>query len=238
MLPALVSEAFMRNVVLLVAILLGVSVRAAAAPLLFVEFLNSDLTFGDVNPQQIGHDLSSLAGPRALDWDSYGSTWSALGGPLVEHTFSTSGGTIVSSEYTYEGGFFSIDFLLQLGHRQKFGSFVAPITKLVISVQEDEEFDASVSVSYLLGAGMFDGAIARALGVRRRTAGGDVFSGLLLTGGDANTPERTAQDGFADVNLEVSEAPEPTGLMAVPGLSALWFWHRHRSRSRRRRLRG
>lgn len=196
-------------------LLFAVPSLAAASQITFFEFLNSDLTFGTVAPDQFGRDLS------AVDVDGHtpsspgllGATWRANAGALVKQTLKKDGnGDVVGSTYVYGPGTFSMDFGV--------GSFEAPIESLTI--EADEGPDGSVSANYVLGPGLFDTALANELGIGRHSLGGSVFSGLELTdhgnrpgvGGTASTSERQAWDGFADVSIPVPEPAATTLLLA------------------------
>jgi hypothetical protein len=104
------------------------------------------------------------------------------------------------------------------------GSFSAPLERLTIDAGEGA--DGSVSATYVLGPGLFDAALANALGIGRHSLGGTVFSGLILTdggnrpgvAGTSDTPERQAWDGFADVSIPVPE-PATTALL-LAGVAA------------------
>lgn len=218
----------MRIAFSLAALFLLVPSHAVADRVVWMEFLNSDLTFGSVAPDQRGYDLSSQSvsrKPQADAWDGWGTTYHASSGPLVEQTLVRDGsGAVVGSQYLYAGGTFRIDFTLVKDDESRTGSFVAPIVDLTVAVDERFPFDSSVMAQYLLGPGLFDASIASALGIRRRTAGGDIRSDLLLIDGGRTSPVRTAWDGVADVTLDVAEPP--MALLSVLGLGAAWLWRR------------
>ena len=86
---------------------------------------------------------------------------------------------------------------------------------------------------YELGPGLFDEAIAEALGIGRHTTGGKAVSQLILTSngnrhgvaGDHTTPERQAWDGVNDITLNV---PEPAALALFATAGALSIRRRPR----------
>ena len=227
----------MRIALSLAALLFLVPTHAAAARV-ELGYLNSDLTFGFINPNHAGYDLyfvcvfPATPGPDfCLDSDA-SSTFEALGGTFAEQALLKDGsGTVIGSEYLYEGGTFQIDLTLRNDDGElSTGSFVAPIITLEMSANEGPE--ANVLAQYLLGPGLFDASIANALGIRRRTVGGSVIGDLLLTddgnrpgiGGNYASPERQAWDGATHVEIVVPEPPMP--ILSVLGLTAAWFWRR------------
>jgi hypothetical protein len=202
-----------------------------ASPVLSLEFLNSDFTFGTVSPDQTGHDLSSffVDGVRP-DFDFWGSSYQAQGGTLVQQTLNVNGsGDVVGSDYLYDGGTFEIFFDLEKNGATIQGSFVAPIETLTVSAGEHAGDPATAS--YVLGKGVFDPAIASALGIGLHTRGGESFSQLLLTddgnrpgvAGDHTTPERQAWDGVNDITLDV---PEPATFALVALGAGVWMRRR------------
>jgi hypothetical protein len=240
----------MRLAILLAAVLSLHPGQAAAAPILSIGYLNSDLTFGFVNPDQFGYDLytgacigdSVLGGFECLD---AAGTYQALSGPFVQQTLQKDASDIVvGSEYLYQGGTFRIDFTDICNDTGCVdGSFVAPIISLLVDVAEDPNGlndGASGSAQYQLGPGLFDASIARILGIRRESPGGSVFSQFLLTdegnragvAGNHTTSERQAWDGVASVDIAVA-VPEPaTSLLSALGLGIACVWRRRRTTTR------
>lgn len=203
----------MRIAVSLAALLLLAPSPAAADQIAFWSYLNSNLTFGSGNAEHSGYDLVEGIG-----------TFEASSGPLVDQTLVTdASGNVIESKYFYAGGTFQADFTY-LNNQPVTGSFVAPIISLEIDVLETQQH---AFASYLLGPGLFDASIADALGVRRRTVGGDIFSDMVFfpgAGGDFTSPERRAWDGGTFVTINVPEPPMP--LLAAVGLCAAWAWRR------------
>jgi hypothetical protein len=203
----------MRAAISLAILLLLVPSPAAADQIAFWSYLNSNLTFGSGSAEHSGYDLVEGIG-----------TFEASSGPLVDQTLVTdASGNVIRSEYLYAGGTFQADFTY-LNNQPVTGSFVAPIISLEIDVLETQQH---VFASYVLGPGLFDAPIADALGVRRRTVGGDIFSDMLFVpgaGGDFTSPERHAWDGATFVTVNVPEPPIP--MLAALGFGAAWCWRR------------
>jgi hypothetical protein len=217
----------MRIAALLVSFVLLPASNLIAGPVVYLEFLNSEFTFGTVNPGQTGYDLSSLVvGSMSHAFDDLGSGYELQSGALVQQTLDTnSSGDVIGSHYVYTGGTFELFFALEAGGIPIVGSFVAPIKTLTVDAGEAEG-DLAIA-SYVLGPGLFDEAVARALGIGRHTIGGAASSQLLLTanGGDHTSPQRQAWDGVNDITLTV---PEPAMLLLFgAGAAVLSFRRRH-----------
>lgn len=207
----------MRIAALLAALVFCSASRLLAGPVVLLEFLNSDLTFGSLGPNQSGHDLSSLTvngGMPGLDY--WNTDYEAQAAALVQQTLVTNGvGDVIGSQYEYSGGTFEMFFSLEQNGSTILGSFSAPILSLTVTA--GEAAGEGATASYVLGHGLFDQAIAAALGIGRRTTGGSASSLLLLTddgnrpgvAGDHSAPERQAWDGVNDIALDV---PEPAML--------------------------
>lgn len=214
----------MRIAALLVSLVLLPASHLFAAPVVFLEFLNSDFTFGTVNPDQAGYDLSSfVVGATPPDLDDWDAGYELLAGALVQQTLDmNSSGDVIGSHYLYTGGTFELFFFLEKDGVPIAGSFVAPIKTLTVAAGEAD--GQAALASYVLGPGRFDAAIAEALGIGRHTIGGEASSQLLLTddgnrsgiAGDHTTPERQAWDGVNDITLTV---PEPA-MFALLGTGA------------------
>jgi hypothetical protein len=225
----------MRIAVPLVVLLLGIPQHVAAAPSVFMEFLNSDFTFGLGNASQDGWDLSWFAvdGFDNSSWDVWNTGYQARSGPLDHQTLDVdANGVVVARTYHYTGGSFEIFFALEHNGVFRSGSFVAPITGLTVWAEESDE--GSADASYTFGPGLFDQSIARTLGISRRTTGGSAFSDLALTDSGNRSgvavsqaaPSREAWDGVNDIQLDV---PEPSTLILWgAGAGALWLRRRAR----------
>jgi len=222
----------MRTVLGFAAAILLVSSRSDANSIVFMEFLNSDLTFGFVQPNQQGRDLSSWSWSH--DWFPGPTGYEAQAGALEEQVLLTDDDTIIGSRYRYRGGALAIGFDLQnfgIGEHRT-GILVAPIISLEITAGEGD--GESAEAVYRFGPGLLDPGIASALGVGRHVTGGSLYSGLLLTSsgnrhgvaGDHDSPERQAWDGYADVTLSVPEPSAPMlGIIVLGG----WVWRRRRT---------
>ena len=222
----------MRIAALLVSVILLPASHVGAGPVVFMEFLNSDFTFGTISPNQEGDDLGSLY------VDSLGfsvglgdGSYAASGAGFDSQTLGLSNGDVIGSDYFYTGGVFEIFLSIEKDGQQISGVLAAPIKKLTVAAGETE--DDSVTVLYELGPGLFDPALAQALGIGRHVTGGTAVSKLILTSngnrpgiaGDHTTPERQAWDGVNDVTLNV---PEPATLALFATAAALSIKRRRR----------
>src|SRR5688572_17370755 len=161
----------MRIALSLLVLLFVVPRHTAACPVVEMEFLNSNLTFGE-SAGQWGWDLSSFWAPGFDDasWNVWNTGYQAVSGTLGHQTFLTDGeGHVTGTEYVYLGGTFEIFFVLENGDDVRIGSFLAPIERL--TVFSGEEAGTAVELLYVLGAGVFDETISGVLGIPRRTAG-------------------------------------------------------------------
>ena len=222
----------MRIAALLVSLILLPASYVCAGPVVFMAFLNSDFTFGTISPDQRGYDLfdlgvDSLGFPVALGDGSY----TASGAAFDSQALDFSNGSVVGSHYVYTGGVFELFLSIETNGQHFTGSFEAPIKKLTVTAGETE--GGSVTALYELGAGLFDAAIADALGIGRYTTGGEAVSKLRLTSrgnrqgvaGDHTTPVRQAWDGVNEVTIEV---PEPAMLALAATAAALSIRRRPR----------
>lgn len=222
----------MRITAFLVSLILFPSAHVCAAPVVFMEFLNSDFTFGTISPDQQGDDLSSLlvdslVFPVALGDGRYAAT-----GPVFDsQSLDFSNGNVIGSHYFYTNGVLEIFLSIEKNGQQLAGSFEAPIKKLTVTAGEKE--GDSVTAVYELGPGLFDAAIAAALGIDSHTTGGEAVSRLLLTSrgnrpgvaGNHATPQRQAWDGVNHITLNV---PEPAALALFATAGALSLRRRRR----------
>lgn len=222
----------MRIAALLVSLILLPASYVAAGPIVFMEFLNSDFTFGTVSPNQQGYDLSSLyvgslGFPVGLGDGSYAAAGAGFDGQIL----GLSNGSVIGSDYVYTGGVVEILLSIEKNGQQVAGSLAVPIKKLTVSA--GEAADSSVTALYELGPGLFDEAIAEALGIGRHTTGGTAVSQLILTShgnrpgvaGDHTAPERQAWDGVNSITLNV---PEPATLALFATAGALSIRRRRR----------
>jgi hypothetical protein len=223
----------MRIALCLLVLLLAAPRHAVSNPIVEMQFLNSELNFGP-SADQLGWDLSSFwaSGFDDSDWSVWNTAYQALAGPLDHQSLLTDeAGNVIGGEYVYLGGTFEIFFVFENAGDLLTGSFVAPIERL--TVRSGDTGGSPVDLTYALGAGLFDEAIASTLGISRRTSGGQARAQLLLhdglSGADLRRiPEHQASDGVNDIALDVVE-PGAVSLVAA-GLAAMW----RRRRSTRR----
>jgi len=222
----------MRIAVLLAGLILVPASPVFAGPIVVMEFLNSDFTFGSNSPDQEGYDLGSLSvDSLGFPVGLHDGSYAASGAAFVSQALDFANGDVVGSRYFYTGGVFEIFLSIDKNGQQVTGSFAAPVKKLAVTAGEAE--DASATAWYELGAGLFDAAIADALGIGRHTTGGQAFSRLILTShgnrsgeaGDHTTPVRQAWDGVNHVTLDV---PEPAMLALFTTGAALAIRRRPR----------
>lgn len=213
----------MRIAALLVSLILWPASYVSAGPVVFMEFLNSDFTFGSISPNQEGYDLGSLyVDPLGFPVGLGDGSYTASGTAFDSQALGFGNGSVVGSQYFYTDGVFEIFLSIEKNGQQFTGSFEATIKKLTVTAGETE--DDSVMALYELGPGLFDAAIAEALGIGRHTTGGEAVSQLILTShgnragvaGDHTTPQRQAWDGVNDITLDVPE-PATLALFATAG---------------------
>ena len=206
---------------------------ATAAPLaLGIGFLNSTLTFGGPTFTDHGYDFSPvlLYGlDLGEDWGAalgHETAFDASGGTLVQETpVVDAGGTLIRTDYRYEGGTLRVTFALKhdVTGEVRNGSFIAPISSLLISADEPlEPGESQVSALYELAGGAFDLAFASAFGIPRRTGPGFVDEQILiLLSGDHTSPELVADDGGGNVDIQAPAAVPETPQSVLAGLGVL-----------------
>ena len=214
----------MRTAALLAGLILFPASHLCAGPVVFLEFLNSDVTFGTLSPDQVGYDLNSLqVDGNPAEVDSVFGGYEAIDAVFDHQALITNGsGDVIGSQYFYTGGTLAMTLILKKNGTLYDGAFVATIETLVITAGQGDGDTAFVT--YVLGPGLFDDAIAAALGIGRHTTGGQGFSQLFLTdngnrvgvAGDHTTPVRQAWDGVNDIALDVPE-PATLALFATAG---------------------
>jgi hypothetical protein len=206
---------------------------ATAAPLaLGIGFLNSTLTFGGPSFTDHGYDFSpaNLYGlDLTEDWGvtlGHETAFDASGGTLVQETpVFDAGGTLIRTDYRYEGGTFRVTFALKhdVTGEVRNGSFIAPISSLLISADEPLAPGTSeVSAYYELGKGRFDAAFAHAFGIPRRTGPGYIDESILiLLSGDHTSPELVADNGGGNIEIQPPAAVPETPQSVLAGLGVL-----------------
>jgi hypothetical protein len=219
----------MRTINLLVAGLVLLADRPAAAATIVVEALHSTLTFGQVSPSHLFYDVTlttcyddTAAADCGLPMDGDASVVEAFGGTLARQTLRDEGGVVVWSDYEYVGGTVRMDLVLRSEFSpQLTGSFTAPILELRIGAPNASRNgnDPLDPVEYTLGQGRFSRPLAAALHIQPRTSGrgGSSFMRLVPpdrgVGGDHVTPAREAFGGAAYFSIGVRQIPEPSTLM-------------------------
>jgi hypothetical protein len=203
---------------LVVAVVLSAPAGAHASAI-ELEFLNSELIFGDT-AHDVGWDGSLFVDG---DWDSdMGLAFDAAPSALVQQTLlQNPAGEVVQSTYTYAGGTFQI-FGLNVELPIMLFEVFAPEPGQQL-LEHGPGFGGDVY--FELGPGLLDPAVAGALGIGRHILGGyggtDMAYGECGQLGDHQTATRVACDGGTYITLAV---PEPAaflmlGLGAVPVLA-------------------
>ena len=162
-------------------------------------------------------------------------SYAATGAGFDSQITGLSSGNVIGSDYFYTGGVFELFLSIDKNGQTVYGTLAAPIKKLTVTAGEAD--GDGVTALYELGPGLFDPALAKALGIGRHVTGGTVVSQLLLTsdgnragvGGDHTTPERQAWDGVADITLDV---PDPAALALFATAGALSIRRRRRADGR------
>jgi hypothetical protein len=197
--------------------------RAAVFDAFSAAFFNSNLTFGGATYDHYGYDLYSLrlnGVDYTSEFDGTGVEFAASGGVLVQTTpVLDANGNLVRTQYHYEGGTFALD-----------GIATAPVVSLLVSAAEplnpgEGDSDGSgVLVTYVLGPGTLDDAIANMLGIPTATGTGAGDGSLVLLFGDHQSPQLVADDGgFQFWAGPAAAVPEPSLSMLIGlGLAAVW----------------
>lgn len=200
----------------LAAILLTPS-SSAAAPLSFkVSGGELGVTFG-LDTFTVSDQLREDDGVTEI------GTADLVSGPLLNIQVDDVNG---STTYSYGVGTLALTLTVE-GVDGTFSGSTLPFS-FVVCEGCDSLFGGGLSNDFeiMLGEGLFDAAVAKALGVNRHTSGGFIDFGLEAIDGDPDSESRRGLDhrGFANLQIDAVEAPEPgtlvLGLIAAAGLAA------------------
>lgn len=114
------------------------------------------------------------------------------------------------------------------------GTFTAPTDPFWIDLEEDSDdlFGGAIADDFEigLGPGLFDPELAKLLGVDTNTFAGFIDFGLEAITGDPDSRSRTGFDhrGFANLEIDAVEVPEPASLLLMVTAGAAWFTRRRR----------
>ena len=118
----------MRIAALLVSLILLPASYVCAGPIVFLEFLNSDFTFGTASPNQEGYDLSSLyVDSLGFAVGLHDGSYAATGAGFDGQALALSNGSVIGSDYVYTGGVFEIFLSIQKNGQRVDGSLAVPI---------------------------------------------------------------------------------------------------------------
>jgi hypothetical protein len=228
----------MRFAPLVLAALLFAPAPARAGAILWMEFLDSDLYYGTIDPGHYGNygDALHLWDPDAPDdVQLWGGFFEATGAHLVEHHYDPATQT---STYRYEGGTFDVELpLWREDGRSVTGHYRAPILSLLVTAEDGP--GGYVDPRYVLGPGVFDAPVARLLRIDPHSPGGIAYSSMggyvcplpdpecrpSDIAGDYTTEKRHAWDGatWFEIETEPAEMPEPPlGLLGLLGAAGTW----------------
>lgn len=220
--PLVLPMRFVRVLALVVAILFA---REVHAGILGIQTLNSNLTFGTGGSYHFFYDVEvNVCDLECEEWVVDENSWmEAADGELVQQTISFVGGQVVSSDYLYRGGLFTMELLMwRTGQPDRVvsGRFTAPIVSMTVSAPNATASRVGrLFPTYVLGPGRFDASLARGLGIARHTVGGErLDSDMLLyhpEGGDHTSVAREAEDGASWLDIRTTSVPAPTALLLV-----------------------
>ena len=216
----------------LLTLLLLVRTDAIASPLLTFDWYTSNIHFGLDRSFQHAWDLRvDLPNfpPPGLGYFLF-SDVSTETGPLAQLILQRDAhGAVIQTDYFYAGGTITAFIGLELfdlnildgSFERVTGVFTAPILSTHIRVRE---LDEVIETHYRIGGGVFDAALARALGIGRRTEPGEMAAVDSYTHvfydppGDYTSLYRRGDDGGLILTVA---APEPTlGCLALIAFGA------------------
>jgi hypothetical protein len=213
----------MRSLRIAVFLILLTLVRtdATAGPLLTFDWYTSNIHFGLDRSFQHAWDLRvGLPNfpPPDLGYSLFSDVFTETG-PLAQLILQRDAhGAVVQTDYFYTGGTLTALIDLELwdldivdgSFERVTGVFTAPILSTHIRVRE---LDEVIETYYRIGGGVFDPALARALGIGRRTKPGEMAAVDSYTHvfydppGDYTSLYRRGDDGGL---ILTAQAPEPT----------------------------
>jgi len=151
-----------------------------------------------------------------------------VSGPLLDLDVDVANGL---TTYSYGAGTLALTLTVEDDHFNLVqGTFLAPTLPFSFTVCEgcDSLFGGGDAEDFAiaLGNGLFDAAVAKALGVSPHTIGGFIDFGLEDIDGAPDSQSRRGFDhrGLAVLEIEAQDVPEPgtiiLGLVAAAGLAA------------------
>lgn len=153
-------------------------------------------------------------------------------GPLLDVSYLTDDeGIVTSTLYSYGSGQLEIEVFR--GTRSApvvIGTYRAPVPAFVLTVEHEDEhfaFFPEVLQNVAIGAGTFDAALARALGVQQQSPGGNYFMAYDSFERDPNLSYRSGTDNVSGINIQVIAVPEPVSALLL-GVGATAYLLRRR----------
>jgi hypothetical protein len=169
----------------------------------------------DLNQYGFGDDgdfeIDVGTGPQLWDEEASSVSFDISSNDLRGHTLITdAAGTVTDSVYRYDSAELIVFFyqLVGLDGQGVEGLFRARITDVRIEVNEVDETGVAF---YTLGRGFWTPELAQALGVRRKTAGGEMISHLSPVRGSYLDDTRQGLDSARFI----VNVPEPSTLLLL-----------------------
>ena len=226
----------LRSVVFLAAVTILVAPTPSTADTLFFRVTGGELLvdFG-LQPFQLAESAEGEAFPVFdsvfVFFDSVFAT--LVSGPLVDLDVDAVNGL---TTYQYGAGTLTLDIS---AHRDDgptaAGTAVFATQPFAFTVCEgcDTLFGGSNADDFeiQLGLGLFDPALAALLRIQEQTLGGSIDFGLEDITGDPSSSVRLAADhrGFADLEIDVVDVPEPAALLLMLTGGSAWLVRRRRT---------